>query len=150
MQLWTYRPYTEGCVPTGRVPVLLNTVEGARSLDEVLDDTARCFRMRRRSRLVHLVLRGSVEALRDLTFGVAVGELVCIVGPSGAGKSTLLRCISGLLEPTSGEVVLQGEQVTGPPRGMAVVFQEYGRSLFPWMTVRQNVELPLKEKKVPR
>jgi NitT/TauT family transport system ATP-binding protein len=42
----------------------------------------------------------------------------------------LLRCISGLLEPTSGEVVLQGEQVTGPPRGMAVVFQEYGRSLF--------------------
>jgi NitT/TauT family transport system ATP-binding protein len=121
-----------------------------RSLEEVLDDTARCFRMRRRSRLVHLVLRGSVEALRDLTFGVAVGELVCIVGPSGAGKSTLLRCISGLLEPTSGEVVLQGEQVTGPPRGMAVVFQEYGRSLFPWMTVRQNVELPLKEKKVPR
>ena len=150
MQLWSYRPYTEGCAPTGRVPVLLNTVEGVRSLDEVLDDTARCFRMRRRSRLVHLVLRGSVEALRDLTFGIAVGELVCIVGPSGAGKTTLLRCISGLLEPTSGEVVLQGEQVTGPPRGMAVVFQEYGRSLFPWMTVRQNVELPLKEKKVPR
>ncbi|MFC4120623.1 ABC transporter ATP-binding protein [Nonomuraea zeae] len=92
----------------------------------------------------------SVEAVRDLTFTVGSGELVCIVGPSGAGKTTLLRCIAGLLDSTSGEVVLEGERVTGPPRGMAVVFQEYGRSLFPWMTVRQNVELPLKEKKVPK
>ncbi|MED7922980.1 ABC transporter ATP-binding protein [Nonomuraea sp. LP-02] len=92
----------------------------------------------------------SVEAVRDLTFTVAAGELVCIVGPSGAGKTTLLRCVAGLLETTAGEVVLEGERVTGPPPGMAVVFQEYGRSLFPWMTVRQNVELPLKEKKVPK
>ncbi|MEU6726236.1 ABC transporter ATP-binding protein [Nonomuraea wenchangensis] len=92
----------------------------------------------------------SVEAVRDLTFTVAAGELVCIVGPSGAGKTTLLRCIAGLLDATAGEVVLEGERVTGPPPGMAVVFQEYGRSLFPWMTVRQNVELPLKEKKVPK
>ncbi|GAA3549889.1 ABC transporter ATP-binding protein [Nonomuraea rosea] len=92
----------------------------------------------------------SVEAIRDLTFTVGSGELVCIVGPSGAGKTTLLRCIAGLLDSTSGEVVLEGERVTGPPPGMAVVFQEYGRSLFPWMTVRQNVELPLKEKKVPK
>jgi NitT/TauT family transport system ATP-binding protein len=68
------------------------------------------------------------------------------VGPSGAGKTTLLRCIAGLLAPTSGEIVLAGQTVTGPARGMAVVFQEYGRSLFPWMRVGQNVELPLKEK----
>ncbi|MEU9018520.1 ABC transporter ATP-binding protein [Actinomadura sp. NPDC048394] len=92
----------------------------------------------------------SVEAVRDLTFAVEAGELVCIVGPSGAGKTTLLRCVAGLLGCTSGEVVLEGEKVTGPPRGMAVVFQEYGRSLFPWMTVRQNVERPLKEKRVPK
>ncbi|GAA0249293.1 ABC transporter ATP-binding protein [Actinomadura nitritigenes] len=92
----------------------------------------------------------SVEAVRDLTFAVGAGELVCIVGPSGAGKTTLLRCVAGLLGCTSGEVVLEGERVTGPPRGMAVVFQEYGRSLFPWMTVRQNVERPLKEKRVPK
>ena len=92
----------------------------------------------------------SVEAVRDLTFAVAKGELVCVVGPSGAGKTTLLKCIAGLLAPTSGEVVLEGEAVDGPPPGMAVVFQEYGRSLFPWMTVRGNVELPLKQKKLPK
>jgi NitT/TauT family transport system ATP-binding protein len=91
-----------------------------------------------------------VEAVRDLTFTVGAGELVCVVGPSGCGKTTLLRCIGGLLPVTSGSVKVAGTPVTGPPPGMAVVFQEYGRSLFPWMTVRQNVELPLKEKKVPR
>ncbi|MFC6015863.1 ABC transporter ATP-binding protein [Plantactinospora solaniradicis] len=92
----------------------------------------------------------SVEAVRDLTFSVGTGDLVCVVGPSGAGKTTLLRCIAGLLAPTSGEVVLEGAAVQGPPPGMAVVFQEYGRSLFPWMTVQQNVELPLKQKKLLR
>jgi NitT/TauT family transport system ATP-binding protein len=93
---------------------------------------------------------GGVEAIRDLTFSVHRGELVCIVGPSGAGKTTLLRCIAGLLDKSGGQVVLDGAPVSGPPAGMAVVFQEYGRSLFPWMTVRQNVELPLKEKGVPK
>ncbi|MCV2394329.1 ABC transporter ATP-binding protein [Actinotalea sp. M2MS4P-6] len=88
----------------------------------------------------------TVEAIRELTFEVGPGQLVCIVGPSGAGKTTLLRCMAGLLELSGGEVVLDGRPVTGPPDGMAVVFQEYGRSLFPWMTVRQNIELPLKEK----
>ena len=92
----------------------------------------------------------TVEAVRDLTFSVGNGELVCIVGPSGAGKTTLLKCIAGLLAPTSGTVTLDGTPVTGPPPSMAVVFQEYGRSLFPWMTVRKNVELPLREKGLDR
>jgi NitT/TauT family transport system ATP-binding protein len=87
-----------------------------------------------------------VEAVRDLTFTVDAGELVCLVGPSGCGKTTLLKCMGGLLTPTAGEVHLSGRKVTGPPPGMAFVFQEYGRSLFPWMRVAANVELPLKQK----
>lgn len=93
---------------------------------------------------------GPVHAVRDINAHIGAGELVCIVGPSGCGKTTLLRCIAGLMSPSSGTVTLEGNRVTGPPAGMAVVFQEYGRSLFPWMSVRQNVELPLKEKKLSR
>jgi len=89
-----------------------------------------------------------VEAVRDLTFTVAAGELVCMVGPSGCGKTTLLKCVGGLLEPTAGEVFLAGRRVTGPPPGTAFVFQEYGRSLFPWLRVGQNVELPLRHKEL--
>ncbi|QKZ17340.1 ABC transporter ATP-binding protein [Streptomyces chartreusis] len=87
-----------------------------------------------------------VEAVRDLTFTVDAGELVCLVGPSGCGKTTLLKCMGGLLSPTGGEVLLEGRRVSDPPPGMAFVFQEYGRSLFPWMRVGENVELPLKQK----
>jgi len=86
---------------------------------------------------------GDFEALRDITFSAKQGELVCIVGPSGCGKTTLLKCIAGLLAPSGGTVELDGVPVTAPPKKMAVVFQEYGRSLMPWMTVRRNVELPL-------
>ena len=91
-----------------------------------------------------------VEAIKELTFEVKAGEMVCVVGPSGAGKTTLLRCMAGLLPATDGQVVLGGTPISGPPRGMAVVLQEYGRSLFPWMSVARNVELPLKEKGLPR
>jgi NitT/TauT family transport system ATP-binding protein len=90
----------------------------------------------------------SFEAVRELNFSLGEGEFVSLVGPSGAGKTTLLKCIAGLMAPTAGEVRLQGKLVDGPPPGMAVVFQEYGRSLFPWLTVRQNVELPLKQKQM--
>lgn len=91
-----------------------------------------------------------VEALRDITFTVAPGEFVCVVGPSGCGKTTLLRCLGGLLTPSSGEVAVDGVTVTGPPDGLAIVFQEYGRSLFPWLKVAENVELPLKAKGLPK
>ena len=93
---------------------------------------------------------GDVEAVRNLTFDLRAGELACLVGPSGSGKTTLLKCISGLMAPTEGEVLLDGKRVVGPPKKMAVVFQEYGRSLFPWMRVRDNVELPLKNQGVPK
>ena len=92
----------------------------------------------------------TIEAIGDLSFACGAGELVCIVGPSGAGKTTLLRCVAGLVPPTAGEIVLGDARVTGPPRDMAVVFQDYGRSLFPWLTVEHNVGLPLVQKKLPR
>ena len=91
-----------------------------------------------------------VEALRNITFQVDGGEFVCVVGPSGCGKTTLLRLIGGLLRPTGGEVAVAGKTVAGPPDGLAVVFQEYGRSLFPWLKVHENVELPLKAKGMAR
>jgi NitT/TauT family transport system ATP-binding protein len=93
---------------------------------------------------------GDIEAVRNLTFDLRAGELACLVGPSGSGKTTLLKCIAGLMAPTEGEVLLNGTRVLGPPKKMAVVFQEYGRSLFPWMRVRENVELPLKNQGVPK
>ncbi|HET8754911.1 MAG TPA: ABC transporter ATP-binding protein [Solirubrobacteraceae bacterium] len=85
---------------------------------------------------------GTVEAIGDVSFDVQAGELVCVVGPSGCGKTTLLKCISGLLEPTAGDVRVDGN--------LALVFQEYSRSLFPWMTVRQNVAFPLRRKKMDK
>src|SRR6185437_4755765 len=78
----------------------------------------------------------AVHAVGSLTFDVVAGEFACIVGPSGCGKTTLLKCLSGLIESTRGEAVLNGKRITGPPDGLALVFQEYGRSLLPWMTVR--------------
>ena len=85
-------------------------------------------------------------AIEDISLEVAKGEFVCIIGPSGCGKTTLLRCLSGLMPPTTGEVNLHGVRITRPPEQMALVFQEYNRSLFPWMSVNSNVELPLKKK----
>src|SRR5262249_10888681 len=83
-------------------------------------------------------------ALDDITLMVTEGELVSIVGPSGCGKSTLLRCVAGLIRPTGGSVVLRGVAVVTVPDRLAVVFQDYSRSLFPWLSVRDNVALPLR------
>jgi NitT/TauT family transport system ATP-binding protein len=74
---------------------------------------------------------------------VRAGEFLCVVGPSGCGKTTLLKCLSGLLRPTSGAAYLEGRRIDGPPSHLSLVFQEYSRSLLPWMTVRGNVVLPL-------
>ena len=86
------------------------------------------------------------RAIAQIDFRVEEFEFVGIVGPSGAGKTTLLKCMAGLLEPTDGQTLLRGRPVTAPPPELAVVFQDYSRSLLPWFTVRRNVELPLRNK----
>jgi NitT/TauT family transport system ATP-binding protein len=86
----------------------------------------------------------AVEAIKEISFSVGEREFVCIVGPSGAGKTTLLRCLCGLLKSSGGSVELDGEPVLEPPRKMAAVFQDYSRSLMPWLSVGRNVALPLK------
>jgi NitT/TauT family transport system ATP-binding protein len=83
-------------------------------------------------------------ALGSITFTVEKGEIVCIVGPSGCGKSTLLRAISGLMPPSAGQSRLMGIPISSVPDDLAFVFQEYSKSLFPWLTVRGNVAFPLK------
>lgn len=85
-------------------------------------------------------------AIEDVTLNVRRSEFVSIVGPSGCGKTTLLKTICGLLHPTGGTVRLDGRLVTAPPPEMVLVFQDYARSLFPWLTVEGNIAFPLKKK----
>jgi NitT/TauT family transport system ATP-binding protein len=92
----------------------------------------------------------ATPAIADVSFAVDDREFVCVVGPSGCGKTTLLKCVGGLLRPSKGEVLLRGRRVTSPPEEMALVFQEYGRSLMPWASVRNNVLLPLRHKRLGR
>lgn len=87
---------------------------------------------------------GDTQILAGLNFEVSKGEFVCIVGPSGSGKTTLLRSIAGLQEPTSGRTVFEGQEVTRPPEKLAVVFQDYSRSLLPWLRVKDNIALPIR------
>jgi NitT/TauT family transport system ATP-binding protein len=92
----------------------------------------------------------ATHAIADVSFSVAEREFVCVVGPSGCGKTTLLKCAAGLMRPTRGETLLRGRRVESPPEEMALVFQEYSRSLMPWTSVRNNVLLPLRHKKLSR
>jgi NitT/TauT family transport system ATP-binding protein len=97
----------------------------------------------------YLTESGPHVAIERVSFSVRKGERVSVVGPSGAGKTTLLRCISGLQPITSGTVSFRGKLVEAPPQGLAIVFQDYARSLFPWMSVESNVRLPLKYLSLP-
>ncbi len=92
----------------------------------------------------------AVHAVGSVSFSVEDGEFVCVVGPSGCGKTTLLKTVGGLLHPTRGEIAVRGRRVTRPPEEMAIVFQEYSRSLMPWTSVRNNVLLPLRHKSLGR
>lgn len=82
-----------------------------------------------------------VTALAEASFTVKPSEFVTILGPSGCGKSTILKIVAGLEEPTSGRVLLDGREITGPGSDRGMVFQTY--TLFPWLTVRENIEFGL-------
>ncbi len=82
-------------------------------------------------------------AIGNITCQVEAGEFVSFVGPSGCGKTTLLMSIAGLLAPSSGRVVVNGKEVTGPPANLVLLFQEYNKSLFAWRSVLGNVRFGL-------
>jgi NitT/TauT family transport system ATP-binding protein len=90
---------------------------------------------------------GGLQALDRLSFSVMHQQFLCVLGPSGSGKSTLLRIISGLLPPTEGDVLYEGEYLTAPRHGVGLVFQK--ANLMPWRTVRGNIMLPLELQKIP-
>ncbi len=96
----------------------------------------------------HKESSADLVVLDDVELTLASGEIVGLLGRSGSGKSTLLRIVSGLLTPTSGEVLWRGQPLRGPAPGVAMVFQSF--ALFPWLTVQANVELGLEAKGIHR
>ncbi|MGQ4871263.1 MAG: ABC transporter ATP-binding protein, partial [Candidatus Thorarchaeota archaeon] len=90
---------------------------------------------------------GDTLVLDGISFDVHEGEFLSILGPSGCGKTTLLKIIAGLLEPDSGEVLIDGEEVGLGHSRVGYIFQQ--ESLFPWRTVRQNIEFGLEIRGVP-
>ncbi|OAN49950.1 nitrate ABC transporter ATP-binding protein [Paramagnetospirillum marisnigri] len=86
--------------------------------------------------------------LEGVDFRLEEGEIVALLGKSGSGKSTLLRIMAGLIPANGGEVLYRGARMTGPARGIAMVFQSF--ALFPWLTVQENVELGLEAARIPR
>ncbi len=85
---------------------------------------------------------GASPALQECTVEIRPNEVICIIGPSGCGKTTLLRIIDGLTRPDGGRVLIDGKEITGPRRDLAMVFQHFG--LFPWKTAYQNVAYGLR------
>ena len=92
--------------------------------------------------------KGEVRALDQISLAVPDGQFACIVGPSGCGKSTLLSIAAGLVTPTEGEVLVDGTPATEPGADRGMVFQSY--SLYPWLSVRRNIEFGLEIKHMPR
>ncbi|SEQ75767.1 NitT/TauT family transport system ATP-binding protein [Faunimonas pinastri] len=100
------------------------------------------------SRSFELAGQKSFLALDKLSLDIEDGEFVTVVGPSGCGKSTAMNIAAGLITPSSGSVLVDGAEVTGPGPERGVIFQQY--ALFPWLTVRQNVEFGLQITGMPR
>jgi NitT/TauT family transport system ATP-binding protein len=92
--------------------------------------------------------RGSVHALERVSLEIPDANFACIVGASGCGKSTLLNVMAGLVQPTTGEVLVDGRPAEGPGADRGMVFQSY--TLYPWLRVRENVEFGPSLRDVPK
>jgi NitT/TauT family transport system ATP-binding protein len=88
--------------------------------------------------------------LENVDLTIQGGEFFILLGPSGCGKSTLLSIIAGFIKNTSGEVLVDNEKVMKPGRNRGVVFQQADSALFPWLTVKENVEFGLKMENIPK
>ena len=97
--------------------------------------------------MIYTHRRVETLAVQNLSFSVDDKEFLCLLGPSGCGKSTALRLIAGFMQPTSGQIRVNGELVTEPGVNRGVVFQRH--NLFPWKRVRQNIEFGLRMKGMP-
>jgi NitT/TauT family transport system ATP-binding protein len=86
----------------------------------------------------------AAPVLDGISFRQEASQFLAIVGPSGCGKSTMLRCIAALMQPSTGAVLHNGHHFQNPPPWLSIVFQDYSRSLFPWLTVRQNIAFGLR------
>jgi NitT/TauT family transport system ATP-binding protein len=117
-------------------------------MDTAVATTAALLEVRGCRQAYHKDANADLVVLDDVNLTLREGEMVALLGRSGSGKSTLLRIVSGLLEPTAGEVLWCGRRVIGPAEGVAMVFQSF--ALFPWLTVQENVELGLEARGVPR
>ncbi|MCS6870283.1 MAG: ABC transporter ATP-binding protein [Anaerolineae bacterium] len=91
---------------------------------------------------------GTLEVLQNISFELQAGEFVCLLGPSGCGKTTLLRIASGLLKPSAGRILFNGEPITAPRPEIGILFQQ--PNLLPYLSTRANIELPLALRGVPR
>lgn len=93
---------------------------------------------------------GTYFALKDVELAIEGGSFCCLLGPSGCGKTTVLNLIAGFDRPTDGAVTLGGAPIAGPGPDRAVVFQDVGSALFPWLTVRENIAFGPRMRRLPR
>src|SRR5580700_4385382 len=109
-------------------------------MTETASSVARAVKTKLRAEGISMIFRrdGNETAVLDnISLDVHEGEFICLLGPSGCGKSTMLNIMAGFLAPTSGQVAIDGEPVTGPDPRRIFVFQE--RGVFPWLSVEGNI-----------
>ncbi|MEN9774912.1 MAG: hypothetical protein RL322_1982 [Pseudomonadota bacterium] len=93
--------------------------------------------------------RGPLRVVDQVSLNIHEKEFICVVGPSGCGKTTLMNLLAGFVQPSTGQVLLDGQPIQGPGRDRGVIFQEYG--VFPWLSVEDNIlfGLKLRSSRVP-